>query len=65
MGLFDLITQFSANASIRRLEAAVLERPTPALCLQLAEAHKKAGNGVRTMLTLIPLSFAIGRPGTT
>jgi predicted regulator of Ras-like GTPase activity (Roadblock/LC7/MglB family) len=44
MGLFDVIKTWRTNTRIKSLEAAMQGRPTPALYLQLADAHKESGN---------------------
>lgn len=44
MGLFDVFSQWRSNSRIKSFESAIQSRPTPALYLQLAEAHREAGN---------------------
>ena len=44
MGLLDRFIQWRATTRIHTLEQAVATRPTPGLYLQLADAHKEAGN---------------------
>src|SRR5437762_695838 len=44
MGLFDVIKTWRSNSRIKSLESAMQGRPTPALYLQLADAHKETGN---------------------
>ncbi|MCY3022602.1 MAG: tetratricopeptide repeat protein [Planctomycetota bacterium] len=44
MGFLDFIHQWRSNSRIRSLEQQLQHRPTPALYLQLADAHREAGN---------------------
>lgn len=44
MGLLDFVKTWRTNSRIHSLEQALQGRPTPALYLALADAHKEAGN---------------------
>lgn len=44
MGWLERFAQWRTNSRIHKLEQAVAARPTPALFIELADAHKEAGN---------------------
>ena len=44
MGLLDFISQWRTTSRIKSLEGQLQHCPTPALYLQLADAHREAGN---------------------
>jgi predicted regulator of Ras-like GTPase activity (Roadblock/LC7/MglB family) len=50
--MFQFITQWRVNGLIKKLEAGLQRRPTPQLYLQLADAHKDAGNHQRAAQVL-------------
>ena len=52
MPLFDFITQWRTNSKIKSLESQLQGRPTPQLYLQLADAHKDAGNSTKAAQVL-------------
>jgi predicted regulator of Ras-like GTPase activity (Roadblock/LC7/MglB family) len=52
MGLFDRLVQWRSNVRIRSLEQSLSSRPTPVLYLQLADAHKDAGNQTKSAQVL-------------
>jgi len=52
MAFLDFITQWRTNSRIKSLEAALQVRPTPALYLQLADAHKESGNSQKSAMVL-------------
>ena len=54
MGLFDLLNvgKWLSNNRIKSLESSLQGRPTPALYLQLADAHKETGNSQKAAQVL-------------
>ena len=52
MWLFDTIGQWRSNSRISSLEQVLTAKPTPMLYLQLADAHKEAGNQARAAQVL-------------
>ncbi|HYG73766.1 MAG TPA: tetratricopeptide repeat protein [Planctomycetota bacterium] len=52
MGLLGFLSQWRTNAKIGSLEKALQGRPTPQLYLQLADAHKEAGNSSKAAQVL-------------
>lgn len=52
MGLFDIISQWRTSSRVSSLEKQLQGRPTPALYLQLADAHKEAGNTTKAAQVL-------------
>ncbi len=52
MWLFDTIGQWRTNSRIHSLEQVLTAKPTPMLYLQLADAHKEAGNQARATQVL-------------
>lgn len=52
MGLLDFFSQWRSTSRIKSLEAQLQHRPTPALYLQLADAHKEAGNSQKAAQVL-------------
>ena len=52
MGLLDIISRWRTTSKIRSLEAQIQQRPMPALYLQLADAHREAGNAQKAAQVL-------------
>ena len=52
MGLLGFFSQWRTNSKIKSLESALQGRPTPVLYLQLADAHKEAGNSTKAAQVL-------------
>jgi predicted regulator of Ras-like GTPase activity (Roadblock/LC7/MglB family) len=52
MGLLDFFTQWRSNSHIQSLESQLQGRPTPQIYLQLADAHKQAGNSTKSAQVL-------------
>ncbi|MGD0089354.1 MAG: tetratricopeptide repeat protein [Planctomycetota bacterium] len=52
MGLFDYIARWRTNSRIRSLESQIQQRPAPVLYLQLADAHREAGNAQKAAQVL-------------
>ncbi len=48
MGLVDFFKTWRTTTRIKSLETSMQGRPTPALVLQLADAHKEAGNSQKS-----------------
>jgi predicted regulator of Ras-like GTPase activity (Roadblock/LC7/MglB family) len=52
MGLLDVFKTWRSTTRIKSLESAMQGRPTPGLYLQLADAHKEAGNSQKAAQVL-------------
>ncbi|MEI6231661.1 MAG: roadblock/LC7 domain-containing protein [Planctomycetota bacterium] len=52
MWLFDKYVQWRTDSRIHSLEQGLAEKPTPQLYLQLADAHKEAGNQAKSAQVL-------------
>src|SRR5882757_8666382 len=52
MWLFDKFVQWRTNSRIHSLEEALASKPSPILYLQLADAHKEAGNQAKSAQVL-------------
>jgi predicted regulator of Ras-like GTPase activity (Roadblock/LC7/MglB family) len=52
MPFLDFFTQWRTNSRIKSLESQLQGRPTPQLYLQLADAHKEAGNSTKAAQVL-------------